>query len=88
MTERVSQREIVREVQAAAPAPGNVGTGTSVVYTQPVQYTTLPKTGLPELAWSTLAFIPTGFGLRKFAKVKKMLENHPSFIWENRQFKA
>lgn len=88
VTDRVLQREVVRAVPVTV---GNVGIGTSVVYTQPVQYVSpqvLPKTGLPALAWSALAFIPTGFGLRRFSKVKKMLENHPSFIWEERQFKA
>lgn len=82
-------REIVRQVSAPATF-GNVGIGQTAytTYTAPVQYTALPKTGLPELAWSALAFIPTGFGLRRFAKVKKALENHPQFIWEERQFKA
>lgn len=87
ITNNVTSREIVREVVAPTTF-GNVGVGNSVVYTQPVQYSALPKTGLPEIVWSTLAFIPAGFGLRKFAKIKKALEDHPSFIWEDRQFKA
>lgn len=88
ITNNVS-REVVRVVVAPATF-GNVGVGQTAytTYTAPVQYTALPKTGLPELAWSALAFIPTGFGLRRFAKVKKALENHPQFIWEERQFKA
>ncbi len=48
----------------------------------------LPKTGLPELAWSALAFVPAGFGLRKFRGVKKTLTDDPNYIWENRQFKS
>lgn len=48
----------------------------------------LPKTGLPAVAWSALAFIPAGFKLRKFSKVRKDLEDKPSYIWEERQFKA
>lgn len=73
----------------AAPAVGNVGVG-GTVYTQAVQYVpqTLPKTGLPELAWSALAFIPTGFGMRRFGKIKKALENHPSYIFEEREYKG
>lgn len=76
--------------QAAPVVLGNVGVGGTAytTYTQPIQYTTLPKTGLPVLAWSALAFIPVGFRLRTFQKIKKALENHPSFIWENRKFKA
>lgn len=76
--------------QAAPVVLGNVGVGGTAytTYTQPIQYTTLPKTGLPSLAWSALAFIPVGFRLRTFQKIKKALENHPSFIWENRKFKS
>lgn len=72
------------------PAPvtfGNVGVGTTV-YTQAVQYTQLPKTGLPALAWSALAFLPAGLKMRRFSRVKKDLENHPSFIWEERQYRS
>lgn len=76
--------------QAAPVVFGNVGVGGTAytTYTQPIQYTTLPKTGLPTLVWSALAFIPVGFRLRTFQKIKKALENHPSFIWEDRQFKV
>lgn len=86
-----AQQVVTREVPRTF---GNVGVGTTVytdrVLQQGVQYLpqVLPKTGLPELAWSALAFIPTGFGLRRFSKVKKALENHPSYIFEDRQFKA
>lgn len=67
---------------------GNVGVGQSV-YTQGVQYTTtLPKTGLPALAWIAGAFLPAGLGFKKFGKVKRLMENHPSYIWEDRQFKS
>ncbi len=72
-------------VLAAAPAlvtVQNVGVGTSVV-SAPV----LPKTGLPILAWSALAFIPAGFKMKGISRVKKALGDHPSFIWENRQFR-
>lgn len=53
-----------------------------------ITVTQLPKTGLPVIAWSALAFIPTGFGMRRFRKIKKDLEDEPQFIWEDRQFKA
>lgn len=48
----------------------------------------LPKTGLPALAWSALAFIPAGFRMRGFRKIKKDIENDPHFIWDERQYKA
>ena len=53
-----------------------------------VSVAALPKTGLPFLAWSALAFIPAGFGLRRFKKLHKDLEDEPTFIWEDRKFKA
>ncbi len=65
---------------------GNVGVGVS--YVSGVQFTALPKTGLPALAWSALAFIPAGYSMRRFSKTKKDLENHPSYIFEDRQFKS
>lgn len=70
----------------AAPATfANVGVGTTVAgYT----VTTLPKTGLPIFAWSALAFLPAGFRMRRFSKVKKDLENHPSYIFDMRQYKS
>lgn len=64
---------------------GNVGVGTA---TQVAGVTSLPKTGLPALAWSALAFLPTGFTLKKFRKVKKTLEDDPNYIWEDRKFKS
>lgn len=69
---------------------GNVGVG-QTVYTsgvQGVQYATaLPKTGLSLLAWATGAFLPAGFGLRRFKKIKKELEGDGSFLWEEREYK-
>ncbi len=76
-------REIIREIQARG---GNVGVGTSAG-TQVLSITQLPKTGLPILAWTALAFVPAGFRLRRFSSLKRDLENHPSFIHEDRQFK-
>lgn len=76
---------------------GNVGIGTTVyvqpaqVQYQPVQYvaaTQLPKTGLPAFTWSALAFLPAGLRMRRFSKIKKALENHPNYIFEDRQFKS
>lgn len=72
-------------VNVTQPGGGNVGIGGSG---QILGVTTLPKTGLPELAWSALALIPTGFTLRRFRKIKKVLENAPQFIWEDRKFKT
>lgn len=50
--------------------------------------TTLPKTGLPAIAWLISALIPTGFGLRRFKGIEKELEDDPNYIWEDRKFKS
>ncbi len=64
----------------------NITTPTPTPSTPPV--TSLPKTGLPEVAWSALALIPAGFSMRRFSKSKKDLQDHPSFIAEERKFKS
>ena len=77
---------VLAAVPAAASVPvtfANVGIGTSAV-----AVTALPKTGLPVLVWSALAFIPAGFKIRGFSKLRRVLENKASFIWEERQFKG
>ncbi len=74
--------------QAAAVQPrtfANVGVGSSVAGVQYV--TALPKTGLPLFAWAAAAFLPAGFKMRRFSKVKRDLENNPNYIWEERQFR-
>lgn len=53
-----------------------------------VSVSQLPKTGLPQLAWLALAFIPAGFGMRRFRNLKKTLADDPNYIWEERKFKA
>lgn len=75
-------REVIRETF------GNVGVGTTVYTTSPqVQGVTyLPKTGLPALAWTALAFIPTGFRMRRLGRVKTV--ESPMYLWEDRQFKV
>lgn len=70
--------------QVVFATSGNVGVATPQV----LGVTTLPKTGLPEIAWSALAFIPAGFGMRRFRSIKKTLADDPHYIWENRKFKA
>lgn len=82
----VPTREVVREVQSF----GNVGVATSGVVTRvaAVQVQELPKTGLPALAWAALAFIPAGFKIRRFSKVKEEALAKPHYLWEDRQFKA
>lgn len=74
-------------VQATGGSVG-VGAPAPAQSSQVLGVTTLPKTGLPELAWSALAFVPAGFGLRKFRGIKKTLADAPSYIWENRKFKS
>lgn len=72
-------------VNIAAPNnPGNVGVAPKAGTTA----TVLPKTGLAEVAWSALALAPIGYKLRRFSKIKKALEDHPSFISAMRQFKS
>lgn len=77
----VTTREVIREVVSS----GNVGIGASAGQVLAVKE--LPKTGLPALAWAALAFIPAGFRIKRFSKVKQELIDNPSYIWENRQFK-
>lgn len=72
---------------------GNVGVGTSagqrVVMVQNYSgVKELPKTGLPALAWASLAFLPAGMRLKRFAKVKEDFSNNPNFLWEQRKFRA
>lgn len=71
--------------QVVFATSGNVGVGTTA---QVLGVTTLPKTGLPELAWAALAFIPAGFGLRRFKRVQETMEDDPNYIWEDRKFKT
>lgn len=66
---------------------GNVGVAPAPVQTQVAAVQQLPKTGLPLVAWTALAFIPAGFRMRRFSKVNGDLENHPSFIYDDRKFK-
>lgn len=60
----------------AAPAPTPVP--------QVLGVKSLPKTGLPLVAWSALGLIPAGLKLRKFSKVSKDLADNPSYIWKKR----
>lgn len=77
------QPQTVRVVLAS----GNIGVGTSsgqIIY----RTQELPKTGLPALAWSALAFVPAGLGLRKFKNIKEDFAKHASFLWDERKFKV
>lgn len=78
------QREVVREVFVG----GNVGVAATTVDGQVLAVKELPKTGLPALAWAALAFIPTGFGIKRLGRIKKENESDPDYLWEDRQFKA
>lgn len=82
-----AKREVViREVQTF----GNVGVARVVTAQAPsaAGVKELPKTGLPALAWAALAFIPAGFKIRSFSKIKEEAAAKPHFIWEDRQFKV
>jgi hypothetical protein len=74
-------REVVREVRTF----GNVGVGGSAT-TYYANVKQLPSTGLPLAAWAAAAFIPAGFRIRRFSKVKEDALSKPSYLWESRQF--
>lgn len=65
---------------------GGTGSGGGAVRTAGVKE--LPKTGLPLLAWAGAAFLPLGFGLKRFNRGVKETTETPNFMWEERKFKA
>ncbi|MBI2017799.1 hypothetical protein HYS92_01995 [Candidatus Daviesbacteria bacterium] len=87
----LQQRNPARVVYASN---ANVGVGTSagyrIVYTANGQnyagVKELPRTGLPALVWVSLAFLPAGIRMRRFANVKEDFAGHPTFLWERREF--
>lgn len=83
-TVNVQREVVVREVFAG----GNVGVAATTTGGQVLAVKELPKTGLPALAWAALAFIPTGFSIRRLGRIKKENESDPDYLWEDRQFKA
>ncbi|MBI4033310.1 MAG: hypothetical protein HY377_02250 [Candidatus Blackburnbacteria bacterium] len=62
--------------------------GVTAARTEVLGVKELPKTGLPALAWAALAFIPAGFKIRGFSRIKQDAAGKPHFLWEDRQFKA
>lgn len=74
-------REVVREVRVvtAQAQPAKVA---GITYVKE-----LPKTGLPALAWTALAFLPAGLRMRKFSKIQKDAQDNPNYLWESREFK-
>lgn len=77
---------VTRVVTAQVPAV--VTTQPTVVGVSGVETKELPKTGLPLLAWAVAAFIPAGFKMRGFSKIKMETSAKPHFLYEERQFKA
>lgn len=77
---------VTRVVTAQVPAV--VTTQPTVVGVAGVEAKELPKTGLPLLAWAVAAFIPAGFKMRGFSKIKMETSAKPHFLYEERQFKA
>ncbi len=66
------------QVLGVASAP--VGVGYSYVYG-----TTLPKTGLPALAWLGSGLVPLGFGIKRFGKrFEAKISESANYIWEKR----
>ncbi|MDO8570703.1 MAG: hypothetical protein Q7R97_03925 [Candidatus Daviesbacteria bacterium] len=47
---------------------------------------TLPKTGLPVLAWGLSGLLPIGLGFRKFGSTDKSLTSAGKYLWEKREF--
>lgn len=47
---------------------------------------TLPKTGLPVLAWGLSGLLPVGLGFRKFGSADKGIANVGKYLWEKREF--
>lgn len=63
---------------------GGTGSGGGSVRTAGVKE--LPKTGLPLLAYAGAAFLPLGFGMKRFSRGVKGIET-AHFMWEERKFK-
>lgn len=57
-----------------------------IYYQQPQIVQTLPKTGLPLVAWGLSGLLPIGLGFRKFGSANKDLTNMGKYLWEKREF--
>jgi hypothetical protein len=69
------QPVIVAGVQTAQPA-------------STTQIQELPKTGIPLLGWAAAAFLPAGFGLKRFNRgLKESNQTGPHYTWDKRRFK-
>lgn len=71
----------VRQVALARP---------QVVRVAAAPITELPKTGLPELAWAVVSFLPVGLKVKKFGKAEGLIpgvnNDSPNLILLKRQF--
>lgn len=78
-TNNQNQTVNVTTTQAAAAKPAVAGVSSAK---------TLPKTGLPVLAWAAAAFLPAGFRLRKFRSLKVNDQTEtPQYLWEKREYR-
>ncbi len=82
---KVSGNEIICEIPQQVQQVKLIATEVAGVKTEVKE---LPKTGLPLLAWATLAFIPAGLRLKRFRQGLVANDAAPDFLWEERQFKA
>lgn len=87
---RTVEGNVVTCTVTAPTTFGNVGVARVVTAQAPAiaGVKELPKTGLPLLAWAALAFIPAGFKIRGFSKIKEEISGKPHFLYEERQFKT
>lgn len=73
-----SQTQTQTVSQSSAPAVLGASTAVPTV-------SSLPKTGLPLEVWGLSSLLPLGFGLRKFAKGKKVFEDNGYSIWQKEE---
>lgn len=65
-------------------ASGATTTTTTAESKVPVQ--TLPKTGLPFVAWSLAGLLPIGARLKKFGGLRQNQKDSPTYLWQKREF--
>lgn len=71
---------------ATLTASTNVGVGTSSGQVLGAGVTTLPKTGLPEIAWALTGLVPLGFKLKRFAANRQSEDYSGDYIFQAREF--
>ncbi|MDO8638751.1 MAG: hypothetical protein Q7R43_04185 [Candidatus Daviesbacteria bacterium] len=72
--------------QVVQPAPQVVYYQQPQVVTAAYDVKTLPKTGLPMVAWGLSGLLPVGLGFRRFGSANKGIANVGKYLWEKREF--